>query len=253
MPGIKHDQKVRTVLITGAATGIGLEIARAFLHAGHQVALNDVSEPALRHAATVIAPDDQNGRLLLVPGDVSSESSVRDVVNNAVSRFGGFDTLVNNAGIITRSPTEDTSLQDWSRVLAVNLTGTFLMGRQCIPVLRKARDPRIVNVSSRAAKRPHRNAAPSYGATKAAIIYLTRHWALEWAPIPVNAICPGPVETDMFRQMDHSTRERVQNEIPLGRVARPAEIAELVMFLCSPAAGYITGESININGGSFMD
>jgi 3-oxoacyl-[acyl-carrier protein] reductase len=187
--------------------------------------------------------------------DVGAEADCQAVTEQAWQIFGALDVLVNNAGIIRRTPTEQTTIEAWEAVLRVNLTGTFLMTREAIPFMRRSGGGCIVNISSRAAKRPHRNATPAYGASKAAILYLTRHFALEYAKenIRVNALCPGPVETEMFHQLDETKRRQTIEEIPLGRIAVPREIGEAVLFLASELSEFITGETIHINGGSFME
>jgi 3-oxoacyl-[acyl-carrier protein] reductase len=162
---------------------------------------------------------------------------------------------VNNAGIIRRCSTEETTVEEWETVLRVNLTGTFLMTKEVVPWMRRCGGGSIVNISSRAAKRPHRNATPAYGASKAGVLYLTRHLAVEYAAdnIRVNAICPGPIETDMFYQLDEQKRAEKIAEIPLGRLGQPKEIGYAVLFLVSGLSEFITGEVLHVNGGSFMD
>lgn len=242
-----------TVIISGAGGGIGTATAQSFLDGSFNVVLVDLSEENLdRTVARLRAPENT---VLRLPGDVSQEKTCQTVLSATLDRFGSVDVLVNNAGIIRREPTEETSLENWNQVLSTNLTAAFLMTRHVVSAMRAARKGSIVNVASRAAKRPHRNASPSYGASKAGLIYLTRHVAFEFAPygIRANAVCPGPVETDMFRKIDPERKRQITAEIPLGRAASPEEVADLILYLAGPRSAYITGEAVNINGGSFMD
>lgn len=236
------------VLITGAAGAIGMEIARVVAQAGAKVALIDISP----------MPSDLYDRFpaspLALQADITSESDCRNVATEVHTRFGAITGLVNNAGVISRTKTEETTLSEWSRILNVNLTGTFLLTKAVLPYLRSCGRGAVVNIASRAAFRPHRNASPAYGASKAGMVYLTRHWALEFARygIRVNAVLPGPTRTPMFATMSSAEQEAAIESIPLARPAEPAEIAEAVRFLLSTSSQYITGEAIHINGGSYM-
>ena len=147
------------------------------------------------------------------------------------------------------------ALNDWQRVLDVNLTGTLHFCRAVLPGMIERRSGVIINVSSTTGKTPHKNAAPAYGASKAAVNYLTMHLAQEMAPhgIRVNAVCPGPVETDMSSQWTEEYRERVERGVPLGRLGTAEEIAGVVLFLASDLSGFVTGETVNANGGTYMN
>lgn len=140
-------------------------------------------------------------------------------------------------------------------MLEINLNGCFYMLHEILPYMAQRRQGCVVNISSSAAKTPHPTAAASYGASKGAINALTRQLALEMAPygIRVNAVCPGPIETEMTKQWDDEYRRKKLASIPLGRLGKPEEVAALTVFLASDQAGFITGETININGGTYMD
>ena len=157
--------------------------------------------------------------------------------------------------MLFRSPFLQLESDVWKQMMAVNLDGSYYMLREILPHMAARKQGCVVNISSSAAKTPHPTAAASYGASKGALDALTRQLALEMAPygIRVNAVCPGAVETEMTKQWSEEYRQKKLNSIPLGRLGRPEEVAALVCFLASDAAGYITGETININGGSYMD
>lgn len=186
-----------------------------------------------------------------IAGDVADPATAEA----AVALAGTADILVNNAGMNTRSSTLDMTFADWTRVMDVNLNGTLHFCRAVLPGMIAARAGVIVNVSSTTAKTPHRNAAPAYGASKAAVNYLTQHLAQEMAShgIRVNAVCPGPVESDMTGQWSAEYRAAALERIPLGRLGTPRNIAEIVLFLASDMSAFVTGETINANGGTYMN
>jgi 3-oxoacyl-[acyl-carrier protein] reductase len=165
------------------------------------------------------------------------------------------DILVNNAGINMRSSTLDMRVEEWQRVIDVNLNGALYFCQAVLPLMIEQGAGRIINVSSTTAKTAHKNAAPSYGASKAAVNYLTMHLALEMAShnILVNAVCPGPVETDMSEQWSEEYRQRVVAGVPLKRLGTPQNVADVVLFLASEMSGFVTGELINVNGGTYMN
>lgn len=237
----------KAAIVTGASRGIGRAIAVAMAEAGAWILVHGTNSALLQPLAEEIGG-------AWYAGDVADPATAAAAVALAEDRFGAVDILVNNAGINARSATLDMPLEDWQRVLDVNLNGTLHFCRAVLPGMIARGAGKIVNVSSTTAKTPHRNAAPAYGASKAAVNYLTMHLAREMAPhgIHVNAICPGPVETDMSAQWDEAYRQRVTSGVPLGRIGRPEEIARAVVFLASRQSDFILGETINANGGSFI-
>ncbi|KHQ51854.1 MULTISPECIES: SDR family NAD(P)-dependent oxidoreductase [Mameliella] len=240
-------------LITGASRGIGRASALRLARAGMNVLLHGTDTAKLEELAQEVTANGAQAAILA--GDVADPKTASRAVEATLARFGRIDVLVNNAGINTRSSTLEMPLDDWQRVMDVNLNGTLHFCRAVLPTMIAQGRGSIVNVSSTTAKTPHRNAAPAYGASKAAVNYLTMHLAQEMAPngIRVNAVCPGPVETDMSDQWSAEYRKTVTARVPLGRLGTPEEIAEIVAFLASDASGFITGETINANGGTYMN
>ena len=238
--------------MTGASRGIGRGIALRLAEHGARVLVNGTDEARLATLAAEI--EGAGGRAIVCAGDVADEATAVAAARQAQDAFGAIDILVNNAGMNLRSGTLEMAFADWQRVFDVNLNGTLHFCRAVLPGMIAAGGGCIVNVSSTTAKTPHRNAAPAYGASKAAVNYLTMHLAREMAPhgIRVNAVCPGPVETDMSAQWSEDYRERVTASVPLGRLGTPRDIADIVVFLASDMSAFVTGETINANGGTFI-
>ena len=243
----------KCAIVTGASRGIGRATALAFAQEGAHLVVNGTNRTLLGELRAEI---ECTGRqCIVITGDIALPDTARQLVDAAVSGIGRLDCLVNNAGIIQRSPTLDMTIDDWHRVLDINLTGTLHCCRAAVAVMCRQGHGKIVNVASSASKQPHANAAPSYGASKAGVLYLTRHLAREYAArgVNVNAVCPGPIETDMTDQWTPEYRDSVMRKIPLGRIGKPEEVASAILFLCSEGADFIVGEAINVNGGTFMD
>ena len=243
----------KVAIVTGASRGIGKAVALKLAENGARVVLNGTNETLLSDLCDQIA--DLGRESLVVVGDVSKIGTADAAVQAARDAFGKIDILVNNAGINTRSSTLDMTLEDWHRVLDVNLTGTLYFCRAVLPIMMTQNSGKIVNVSSTTAKTAHKNAAPSYGASKAAVNYLTMHLAQEMAKhsIYVNAVCPGPVETDMSSQWSVDYRESLRQIVPLGKLGTSDNVADVVLFLASGMSDFVTGETINANGGTYMN
>jgi len=243
----------KTAIVTGASRGIGRKIALTLAEQGARLVVQATSADRLTTLVSEI--EEAGGTAIACPGDVAAPKVAEQVVTATVERFGGVDILVNNAGINLRTPTLDMAIDDWQRVLDVNLTGTLRFCQAVLPVMIAAKGGKIVNVSSSTAKSGHKNASPAYGASKAGVNYLTIHLAQEMAPhgIYVNAVCPGPVETDMTAEWDDDYRRTVLNKVPLGRLGTASNIADIVLFLASHQSDFITGETINANGGTYMN
>ena len=246
---MSQDLAGRVALVTGAAQGIGLEVARTLSLRGAQVALCDLAEEA------PAAVEALGGEAAYFRCDVTDADQVTAAVNAAVERFGGLQILVNNAGIAIDGLLLRCKLADWERVLQVNLTGAYNCTKAAVKHLLKAKQAgRIVNISSVVGERGNPGQV-AYSASKAALLGVTKTLAQELAPrgVTVNAVSPGFIETQMTE--DHvqgERRDQLLSAIPLGRIGSPQDVAEAVAFLCSPAAGYITGQVLRVNGGLYM-
>lgn len=237
----------RVAVVTGAARGIGNEIAKRLAQAGHRVALVDVDSGALESAASW----SESERTATYAVDVTDPDAVNTAVSRIADAFGGVDVLVNNAGIAGRSlPTWDLTDDDWSSVLNVNLFGTFYCTRAVLPHMRRTGWGRIVNVASIAGKEGNPNAVP-YSASKAGIIGLTKAVAKEVAKagILVNAVTPAVIQTDILQQVSEEHLAYMLSRIPMGRPGEAAEVAELVLWLASDKCSFSTGAVFDISGG----
>jgi len=243
----------KSALITGASSGIGRATALRFGCAGYQVGLVARRAAELERVAAEIAAE--GGRARPIPADVAEPGEIERVVRVMVETFGGIDVLINAAGIIADGTIEDTGLAEWDRMLAVNLRGPFYLMRCAMPYL-IARKGNVVNVSSVTGLRAFPGVL-AYCVSKAAVDQLTRCAALEVASqgVRVNAVNPGLVLTELHRTsgMDDEAYtgflERSKMTHPLGRVGRPEEVAELIFYLASEQAGWMTGVTVPIDGG----
>ncbi len=243
----------RVALVTGASRGIGRAIAIRLGEAGARVAVNARSEAGVE---PVVRELESRGVVAIgVPADVTQWQAVQDMCRTVHERLGGLHVLVNNAGIIRRGTLETMRLEDWHDVLAVNLTGAFYCCLAAVPYMKQAGWGRIINVSSIAGRTGDLTSAPGYGSSKAGLLALTKTLARELAPygITVNAVAPHAIETEMSAEWSEAQRARILAQIPVGRLGRPEEVAEAVAFLASPKSGFITGHTLHINGGAWME
>lgn len=223
----------RVALITGGARGIGRRIAETMRDLGASVAVGD------------LAPPDIDG-VLGIGLDVTDEASVASLVRQVSAELGPPDILVLNAGIFVVEPLEQTTLDSWNKSIAVNLTGAFLCAREVLPLMRDRGYGRVLTIGSSAGITGGSKSMAAYGASKAGVMALAKSIASEYAPFGVtsNALAPSLIETDMVANIaDLAAR------IPVGRLGQPRDVADLVAFLCSESAGYITGAVVDINGG----
>lgn len=236
------------VLITGAARGIGLATARLFLERGARVALLDVDGEALRESVRALG---NREAVIGIEADVAEPGQVADAMERVRDGLGGLDALVNNAGIAVFKPMLETSFAEWSRVLAVNLSGPFLTTQAAVPLMVEAGGGAIVNITSISGLRAS-TLRVAYGTSKAGLAHLTRQQAAELAElnIRVNAVAPGPVDTAMAKAVHTpDIRADYHDAIPLNRYGREEELAAAIHFLCGADASYITGQTLAVDGG----
>jgi NAD(P)-dependent dehydrogenase (short-subunit alcohol dehydrogenase family) len=235
---------MKTALITGAARGIGLATARRFLEDGWNVALLDRDRPELEAAARNLP------ETLAVYADVSIAEDATRAVDEVVARFGSIDALVNNAGVAEFLPIEETDFAKWRRVMETNLDGVFLMTQAALAELKKAKGA-IVNIASISGLRAS-TLRLAYGTSKAAVIHATKQLAMELGEhgVRANCVAPGPVYTKLAAAV-HSPEiiTAYFDAIPLNRYGKESEIAEVIHFLCSARASYVTGQCIAVDGG----
>lgn len=246
------DLRGKVALVTGGSGAIGAAICAALARAGAAVAVHYGTN---RDGALAVADriGSEGGRAVVVGGDVSSEAEVERFFQEARDQLGRVDILVNNAGALRDGLVVRMRLEDWRRVLEVNLTGTFLCTREALRDMLRARWGRIVNVTSVVGLVGNAGQA-NYVAAKAGIVGFTKAVAREVASrnITVNAVAPGYVHSRMTEGLDEEQRRFLTSQIPLGRTATPEEIAPAVVFLCSEEAAYITGQVLNVDGGMVM-
>lgn len=240
----------RVAIVTGGSIGIGRAISMAFDLTGDSVVVLDIDEVSGEKTAAEL----QRGEFIRC--DVTDHSAVLSAVETIDDRHGQIDVLVNNAGgFPAQLTTEETDLEAWSRTLDLNLTSVFLVTKAALPLLRKSESGRIINIGSLAGQLASYRTAPAYSAAKAGVHALTRVLANELAAdnITVNAVAPSAVLTDRIKELrDEEERAATAASIPLGRYQTPEELAAWVVFLASQEAGFMTGQTLPVNGGRFM-
>jgi 3-oxoacyl-[acyl-carrier protein] reductase len=239
--------------VTGGSRGIGAACCRLFARAGAAVTVHYGE----RHDAadSLLAELDRpaTGSHLSLGADLAVPHEIDRLFEQLEGEWGGLDCLVNNAGVWRRNPLATLDVEELENSWRINLRGVFLCGRRALPLLDGSADGNMINISSTAGQRGEAFYSP-YAASKGAIIALTKSWSTELAPeIRVNAVAPGWVDTEMcIEPFAGGGREAIESTIPLGRVASPEDVAGSVLFLASPLARHITGEIVNVNGGSVL-
>jgi NAD(P)-dependent dehydrogenase (short-subunit alcohol dehydrogenase family) len=238
-------EAARVAVVTGAARGIGLAIARRFIEGGYAVAMLDIDAAGVERAAEALP-----GRAVPIACDVADIGQVRAAAAKVEADLGRVVALVNNAGVAVFKPILETTLDEWQRVLAVNLDGPFICTQVFAPAMLRGGGA-VVNIASISGARASALRV-AYGTSKAALMHLTKQQALELGAmgIRVNAVAPGPVDTAMAKQVHTaSIRADYHDAIPLNRYGEEREIAEAVFFLCSDAASYVNGQTLAVDGG----
>ncbi len=239
-------------LVTGASRGIGRATAHRLAEDGFDLIVNYMRGEA--EAEDVARLVEAAGRQALpIKADVAFPEQVAAMITRAMEEFGRIDVLVNNAGIYRLGTIEGLGLEQWRRVLDVNLTGAFNCTKAVLPHMKASGGGRIINISSQIAIRGTEHGA-DYAASKAGLLGLTRAAALEFAKynITVNAIAPGTIETDIIAHYTDTDRKRKSEAIPLGRIGLPEEVASVVSFLASEDSSYVTGATFHVNGGGLI-
>ncbi|MCM3713497.1 SDR family oxidoreductase [Alkalihalobacillus oceani] len=244
----------RVALVTGAASGIGRAVSEAFFKEGVTVCLADRDLQQAEAVAAVFR--EYGGRASAYQVDVRNEESVGALFDAIGQQFGRLDHCVTCAGVINKTKLLELTLAEWEEVIRINLSGTFLCVQKSYELMLPQKTGSIVAIASDTAKRGGgRIGTAAYGASKGGVLAMVKSIAREMAGsgIRINSICPGPADTSMHHQLNEELRESVAAAIPLGRFAKPEEIANAVLFLCSDKASYVYGESLNVDGGILME
>ncbi len=241
----------KVALITGGAQGIGRAIALLFAKQGARVAISDINLEKVRETCREV--ESLGGQAVAIGGNVADAKAAEAMVEQAVEKFGGLDILVNNAGITRDGVLLRMKEEDWDPVMAVNLKGAFHCTKVALRSFLKRKGGKIVNIASVTGEMG--NAGQSnYAASKAGLIGFTKSVAREYASrnIQANAVAPGFIDTAMSQAIPQKEREFLIKQIPMERLGNPEDVAEAVLFLASPAADYITGQVLRVNGGMYM-
>jgi 3-oxoacyl-[acyl-carrier protein] reductase len=244
------------VVISGAASGMGAAMARAFADAGASTVLADVDQDGIEEVGAGIS--DHGGEAMSIVTDVSNPDSVENLVEQTVDRFGTIDVLCNNAGALDEfAPAGETSDDLWEHVLGVNLTGAFRLTRTALPYLQNGEEEGVVINTASVAGKVAGGGGAAYTASKHGLVGFTKQLAYDYGPaVKANAICPGFVKTGMTEPLLEADPDRVEetvSETPAGRYAQPEEVADVAVFLADDDASFIHGTAVDVDGGWLVD
>ena len=246
------DFKDKVAVITGGSRGIGAAIAEAFYHNGAKVALLDINNKECQERA--LAVDASGSHVIALQADVTDETQVQKAVDQILERFEQIDILVNSAGILHHVPIEEKTVADFEKIIKVNLTGAFIMCKTIVPIMKKIGRGKIVNIASLGGRTGRPGVAVDYGASKAGIIGLTQTLAREAGPagIYVNAIAPGPILTELTKQVPKEVFATWNVGRAVNKDGLPEDVANAALFLASEMSDWITGVTLDVNGGIFI-
>ena len=250
------DFNEQVIIVTGSGSpkGIGKTIAKTFAKQGGTVVIADMNTEGI--ANTVKEIEQEGGKAFGIELNVTDKESVDNMVKTVMDKFGRIDVLVNNAGISQKVTVEDMTLEDIKRIFNVNMFGLFLCTQACMKPMREAKYGRIVNLSSVSGKRGGGVfGGAHYSASKAAVLAFSKNLSREISAdgVTINSVCPGLINTEIWKSLPKEDAQKVIDGIPMGRPGETQEVANAIVLLASKEASYITGEEIDINGGSHMD
>lgn len=246
----------QVIIVTGSGSpkGIGKTIAKTFAKQGGTVIIADMNTEGVKN--TVAEIESEGVKAFGIELNVTDKESVDNMVKTVMDKYGRIDVLVNNAGISQKVTVEDMTLDDMKRIFNVNMFGLFLCTQACMKPMREAKYGRIVNLSSVSGKRGGGVfGGAHYSASKAAVLAFSKNLSREISAdgVTINSVCPGLINTEIWKSMPKEDADKVIDGIPMGRPGETQEVANAIVFLASKEASYITGEEIDINGGSHMD
>lgn len=242
----------KNIIVTGGASGIGKEVVKGIVRGGGHAMIFDIHERMAQELRAELGED----KVSVYRVDLSKAQEISGIVDAAYAEHGKIDGVVNNAGMVSTKPFEEIGLEEWNKVISINLTAVYAVMHAVFPKMKERGCGRIVNISSVAGKRGGGLLGTSaYAASKAGVIGLTKAVAREGAPYGVscNAICPSYTQTPMTEGMDEEKRAKILSTIPMGRGAQPKEIANVILFYLSDLASFVTGEISDVDGGVTMD